>query len=166
MGETKETLFGLAGQYLELLDLASDPYTDPELLKETMEGLLGEIETKTDGYCAVITALQNRLELYKAEAARMTNLAKYIENNIADMKYCIKSAMEAMEITEIDGTYNKLKIVKNGGKQKVEYTGEIPDNYKRIVYEADTEKIRKALEAGEKLDFAYLAERGTHLKIN
>ena len=31
--------------------------------------------------------------------------------------------------------------------------------------EVDTKKIREALEAGEQLDFAYLADRGRHLNI-
>ena len=41
----------------------------------------------------------------------------------------------------------------------------VPDNYKRVVYETDLEKIRKELEDGKQLDFAHLEERGEHLRI-
>ena len=47
----------------------------------------------------------------------------------------------------------------------MEITGDVPDNYKRIVYEVDRERIRADLEQGAELPFAHLNERGTHLRI-
>ena len=39
------------------------------------------------------------------------------------------------------------------------------NNYQKIIYEADKEKIRKDLEEGKELKFAYLEERGKHVVI-
>ena len=43
--------------------------------------------------------------------------------------------------------------------------GEVPDNFKRIIYEDDKELIRKHLEDGEVLNFAKLLPRGEHISI-
>jgi hypothetical protein len=72
---------------------------------------------------------------------------------------------DTLHETKIKTDLHIFTVCRNGGKQPMEITGEVPDNYKRIVYETDTEKIRAALEAGEELTFAHLNERGTHLMI-
>lgn len=58
-----------------------------------------------------------------------------------------------------------FNVAKNGGKQALTITGEVPKQYTKAIIENDTEKIRQALENGEKLDFAHLEERGESLRI-
>ncbi len=41
----------------------------------------------------------------------------------------------------------------------------MPERFQRVLVEPDKEAIRTALEAGEELSFAYLAERDLHLRI-
>ncbi len=41
----------------------------------------------------------------------------------------------------------------------------MPERFQRVSIEADKEAIRTALEAGEDIGFAYLAERESHLRI-
>ena len=46
----KTTLYELTEQFQALQDMAYDPEVDEQTLKDTMEGLWGEIEDKADGY--------------------------------------------------------------------------------------------------------------------
>lgn len=89
-----------------------------------------------------------------------------MDNNVKRMKQALLEAMQLMNAPEIQGQHFKLKICNNGGKQPMKITGEVPNNYKRVVYEDDNEKIRRELEEGKKLEFAHLEERGQHLRIN
>ena len=60
------------------------------------------------------------------------------------------------------------KIVKNGGLAPLELTvdpAKLPARFKKVKIEADSAAIREALENGEKLKYAYLGERGEHIKI-
>ena len=70
-----------------------------------------------------------------------------------------------MERDKVQTAHYTFAIQKNGGKLPLKIIGEVPANYKRVVYEDDKDKIRKELEGGKKLDFAVLEERGTHLRI-
>ena len=166
MGETKKTtMLDLTGQYLELLELASDPDVDPDAVKDTLEALTGEIEVKADSYAVVMKSLKNKIALFKAEYKRLKDAADRMQSNYDNMLQTIKGAMEAMGITEIQGQYNGFKIVGNGGVQPLKITGDVPESYTKVTISPDNEKIRKALEEGKKLDFAYLEERGTNLRI-
>ncbi len=166
MAETKKTtLLDLTGQYLELLELASDQDVDQQTVIDTMEALTGEIEVKADNYAAVMKKLDSKIKLYKTEYKRLKAVADHMENNYNWMKERIKGAMETMGKTKIEGTYAKLSIEGNGGVQPMKITGDVPQNYQRIIYEPDNEKIRAALEAGQELAFAHLEDRGTHLRI-
>jgi hypothetical protein len=44
-------------------------------------------------------------------------------------------------------------------------TEDVPDEYMKVVFEPDTDKIRKDLEEGKTLPFARLEERGVHLNV-
>jgi hypothetical protein len=89
-----------------------------------------------------------------------------IENHEKRMKAALLYVMtEKLNQRKITTDFHVFSVCKNGGKQPLEITGEVPDNFKRVVYETDTEKIRTALENGEQLDFAHLEERGEHLRI-
>lgn len=164
------TLMQITGEYQELLDILSITDPDDEELKvieDTLEAVKGEIEVKADNYVFVIKNLEAQAAAKKELGKMLINAAKQLEDHAAKLKDRIKYCMEVMGEKEIEGTYFKYKIQRNGGKQELVYRQgvNVPQNYQRIVYENDTEKVRKALEAGETLPFAYLEERGTHLRI-
>lgn len=160
------TLYKLTTEFMALLALGdSDDPEEQKAFMDTLEGLVGEIEVKTDSYAVVIAELKAQQEKVKTEVKRLTAIEKAIGNNIDRMKGRIKETMEAMGKTEIKTDLHTFKIQNNGGVQPLRITGEVPDNFKRVVLENDNDKIRDALKAGEDLPFAHLEERGTHLMI-
>ena len=162
------TLYDIQGEYLTLLSYADD-IEDPQPFLDTLESIQGELEVKADNYGIVISEINAAVKKYAAEIERLTKKKEFMENNVKAMKDRLKSAMELMEVK--DGTlqteHYKFKICKNGGKQALNVDEEhVPDNYKRVVYETDTDRIRKELEGGAELPFAKLKPRGTHLRIS
>ena len=60
-------LYELTEQYQILQDMAYDPEVDEQTLRDTMEGLWGEIEEKADGYAEIITGMKADIEALKEE---------------------------------------------------------------------------------------------------
>ena len=161
------TLMDLTGEYRELLDILSDT-EDEQLIKDTLEGVTGEIGIKADGYKVIIDMLEAKAATRKAMADKLAKTAKALANNAKRLEERLKYCMEQMGVTKIEGEYFTFKIQKNGGVQplKIKEGADIPQMFMKVIVEPDKEIIRKALENGQKLDFAYLEERGTQLRIS
>ena len=159
------TLFELTNEFSELYSMLTDPEADLQCVNDTLEAVKGEIEIKASGYVAVLQQME--MEQQKAEELAKAFKAKadIRKNSIKRLKDAMKWAMLEMKTDKIDAGDFTIKLQKNGGKQPLQIIGEVPDNFKRIIYEDDTELIRKHLEDGETLDFAYLEERGSHVVI-
>ena len=160
------TLYELTADYQQLLALGdSDDPEEQQAFLDTLEGLMGEIELKADDYAVVLSEFTAQADKIDTEIKRLTAKKKAIEGAVAAMKDRIKDTMVAMDKKEIKTDLHTFKIQNNGGKAPIVYDGEVPDSYKRVVYENDTEKIRGDLEDGFTLEFAHLGDRGTHLRI-
>ena len=160
------TMYALTTEFQALLALGdSDDPEEQKAFMDTLEGLVGEIEIKADSYAVVIAELKAQQDKINTEIERLARIESAIESNINRMKTRIKETMEAMGKTEIKTDLHTFKIQNNGGVQPLMITGEVPDNFKKVVLENDNAKIRDALKAGEDLPFAHLEERGTHLRI-
>lgn len=158
---------------MEVADMMMDMETDPQVLLDTLEGIEGEIEVKADGYGDVIrkmeferASLKGKKEYVKNILDQITRQDKHLENQIGWMKERLKEAMIATGKDETGITTDKFtfKLKKAGGQQKLEKTGEVPDNFKRVVYEDDDEKIREYLKENE-CEWARLLPRTRYLDI-
>ena len=114
----------------------------------------------------MIAELKAQQDKINTEIERLARIESAIESNINRMKTRIKETMEAMGKTEIKTDLHTFKIQNNGGVQPMVITGDVPDNYLKVVYQADNAKIREDLTAGKELSFAHLEPRGKQLRIN
>lgn len=162
-------LFQLTGEMMELMDWMSDPDVDSQAIQDTMEGLQAEIETKAEQYCYVIRQFEADAEMYKKEAERFKQKQTVAENNAKRMKLMVQRAMELTGHEKgMDAGLFKLKVVGNGGAKPIIYDGDVPEQYQRVKYETDAEKVRKYLETlpnPEACAWAHFGDRGTHLSI-
>lgn len=158
------SLYELTSEFMMLYELAASD-EDEQAFLDTLEGLKGELSAKAGGYVHVI----NQLAMEAAECSKVMNAFKakkeVRENHIKRMKEALMEAMDAAGVDKLQAGEYTLKIAKNGGVQPLTIDGEVPDNFKKIIYEDDKDKIRKALIDGEDLKFAHLEERGRHLNI-
>ena len=159
------TLFNIVGEFEELYALATQEELDEQLFNDTLEALTGELEVKGAGYVAVIQQLDMEAKKAKEIAEAFKLKADTRINAIGRMKDALKVAMTRIGTDKIDAGDFTIKLQKNGGKQPMLITDEVPNDYLKVIYEPDKDKIRKALEDGVELSFAHLEERGKHIAI-
>lgn len=158
------SLYDLTGEFKALYELAVDD-EDPQAFLDTLEGLKGELEVKAGGYVYVIKQLMMEADECDKVIDAFTAKKSARLNNVKRMKDALMSAMDAAGIDTLKAGQFTLKISKNGGLQPMKITGDVPDNFSKVIVEPDSKKIRDALNDGEELAFAHLEERGRHLNI-
>ena len=151
------TLYELTGQYLELLEMAEDPDVDPEVFKDTLEGLDGEVEEKAEGYAKIIKALEAEAAGYKAEADRLTARRKTAENRVESLKWALQSAMTATGKTKFKTSLFSFAVQKNPVSMRILDETKVPEEYKIPQPDKiDNAKIKDWLKDGGECDWAEL----------
>ena len=160
----------------KLYELTSDLMTlqemlegdiDDQCLLDTLEAVQGEYEIKLESYCKVIKNLEADMDALKAEAKRLTDKRKTLENNIDRLKKAMFDSMKATGTDKVKGTLFTVAIQRNGGKLPVIVdvdVSELPDELVKVVESPDLDAIGKLLEQGESL-YAHFGERGESLRI-
>ena len=158
-------LYQLTNNYETVLNMLYDEDADEEMILDTLEAIEGEIEDKADNYAKIIKELEAKQNARKEEAKRLTESAKVFENRVKALKSNLFNSMKSTGKTKFATDLFSFNIAKNGGKQTLTIDGDVPEEYTKTVIENDTDKIRQALENGEKLTFAHLEPRGESLRI-
>lgn len=159
------TLFEITTEFQQFYDMMTDEDMTDQAFLDTLESLTGELAAKASGYANVIKQVDMEAKQAKALELEFKHKKEVRENRIKLMKERIKDAMLTAKVEELDAGKFKIKLKGNGGLEPLKITGDVPDNYKKIIVENDTELIRKALEEGKELDFAHLEPRGKHIEI-
>lgn len=160
-------LFNLVGEYKEVYDMLTDPEVDEEVVKDTLEGLMGEIEVKAQGFVSIIDRLDMEIDACKRHKDEWATAEKVRKNRKAKFIDIIKTTMVMLDKTEIQAGDVTLKLQNAGGQLplKIDENAVVPERFTKITIENDNELIRQALNDGEKLDFAHFGERSKTLKI-
>ena len=133
----------------------------------TLEAVQGEYEAKLEAYCKVVKNLEADMEALKAEAKRLSDKAKVLENNRDRLKKAMFDSMKATDIPKVKAGVFTVAIQKNGGKLPVIVdvdTAYLPKELVKVVETPDLEAIGKMLEQGESM-LAHFGERGESLRI-
>ena len=166
-----KTLYQLTEDMQLLLDLMLDDEMDPQTLYDTLEGLVGQIEDKADGYGAVIRQIETETAALRAEEKRMAARRQKLEARAAYMKDRIKSVMDVMGVRKLDGNLFHWSIQKNGGKLPVvvDDVEKVPERYLVIHKDIDRTAIAEYLEhaaaAHVEVPWARFGERGESLRL-
>lgn len=166
------TLFEITNDNAELWRLLeSGEIPDEEIEAKVWDWLVNAdiaFDQKAEAYAAVIREHETRAEIRKAEAARIAELAKADANRAAKLKQFLMHSMGSLGKRKIETPRFRISIQGNGGLQPMQITnlGRVPPEFlKQPEPVPDTDKIRKALEGGEILEFAELLPRGKRLAI-
>ena len=160
------TLYEKTGQYLQLLEmLEEEDNLDDQVVKDTLEGIDGELEIKADGYARIIRELDAEAVKYEEEKKRLEERGNALRNRSRILKDHLYNSMKVTGKTKFKTDLFSFGIQKNGGLQPMEIVPdvEIPDEF--LKKEPDNTKIREAIKEGKSLPFAVLKERGDHLVI-
>lgn len=92
----------------ELLDESGDDFQQQELIYQWFEKLGDERDRKLDGYAALITEMTARVEIRKAEAKRLMELAQADENRARLLKDRLKWFFETHNLKTVETARYKL----------------------------------------------------------
>ena len=150
------TLYELTGQYQQLLEMIQNDEFDEWTLKDTLEGLDGEIEIKADGYAKVIKELEGNVDTLKNEIDRLSR------NNIKIMKESLENTMKITGKTKFKTDLFSFNIQNNPPRLVIDK--DVPEQF--LIPQppkVDNARIKDVLKQQE-LDFAHL-EVGQSLRI-
>lgn len=162
------SLFNITGQWLELKDMLCECTDDAELeqvIKDSLEGVQGELEAKAANYVYVIQQIEMEADRAEQLEYEWGMKKKIRRSNIARLKQALKDTMVVTGQNELHAGDYTIKIVKNGGVAPIIYDREedIPQNLMKVKYEKDAKLIREYLEEHPECEWAHIGERGTHL---
>ena len=158
-------LYKLNEAWQELANMLYQDDVDEQMILDTLESIEGEIEDKADNYAYILTEIKNDINACKTEKTRLEKRQKALENRADRLKNYLAEIMKNTGKTNFKTQLHTFRIQKNGGKRALTIDGEVPAEYTKTVIENDTDKIRQALENGEKLPFAHLEAQGESLRI-
>ncbi|EEO3352480.1 siphovirus Gp157 family protein [Listeria monocytogenes] len=135
------TLYSIQGKYQQLLNLAEQ--LDPELLKNTLESIDDELETKAENVAFVIKELEGQSLILEKETKRLAERKNTINNNVKRLKQSLFDAML---------TANKQKIKTNL------FTLDIRKNPPSVIVEDESKLLNYLIEQPKKLDKTKLGD--------
>ncbi len=162
------SLYQLSNDYLEALDVLTDPEMDLpiEVVTDTLEALTGDLEEKAVNVTKFLRNMEATAKAIKEAELDMAKRRRSLENRVKWMKDYLKGNMEHTGITKIECPYFKLSIQKNPATVNITDEKAIPDQFKEqiISWKIDKTAIKNALKTGETVTGAVLAN-GTRLAI-
>ncbi|EAE7055116.1 siphovirus Gp157 family protein [Listeria monocytogenes] len=135
------TLYSIQDKYQQLLNLAEQ--LDPELLKDTLESIDDELETKAENVAFVIKELEGQSLILEKETKRLAERKNTINNNVKRLKQSLFDAMI---------TANKQKIKTNL------FTLDIRKNPPSLIVEDESKLLNYLIEQPKKLDKTKLGD--------
>ncbi|EAE7815255.1 siphovirus Gp157 family protein [Listeria monocytogenes] len=135
------TLYSIQGKYQQLLNLAEQ--LDPELLKDTLESIDDELETKAENVAFVIKELEGQSLVLETETKRLAERKNTINNNVKRLKQSLFDAMI---------TAKKQKIKTNL------FTLDIRKNPSSIIVEDESKLLNYLIEQPKKIDKTKLGD--------
>ena len=136
-----------------------------------------ELNDTIDGYAALITDLENEAKQHKEEAKNLEKKANELKKSAEtkrqrakEIKEQLMEFLQSKKRKKLKTLRYELSLVRNGGKRPVILREEIvatnlPKEYQRVSVTPDRTAIRRDLEKGKQLEYAYLGERNFRVQI-
>ncbi len=162
------TLYEINQDYMQALDMFTDPETDIplEAAMDTLDGIEGQLQDKVVNVAKFMQNLDATAKAIKEAEQKMAKRRKAIENRAQWFKDYLKNNMQAAGITKIESPWFNLAIQKN--PEAVEITNEelLPDDFKTevVTIKIDKAAIKQVIKDGVSVPGAVLIQ-GTRLSI-
>jgi uncharacterized protein Yka (UPF0111/DUF47 family) len=156
--------YAAAVRNLESMFEAGD--IDQSALSDTMEAMVGDVRDKAVNVALHIKNLRSDLEQLKAVKAEFDAKAKAVEKQLEFYESYLDTNLQKAGLTEVKSDYCQIKY--KALPPIVEITGEVPDQYVRIIpekREPDKVAIKDAIKSGADLGFASLITGRTKLEV-
>lgn len=157
-----QSLYVLSAEYQKIANKLLDSDLDEVTIKDTLESVSGELETKAVNVAMFVRNLESSAEQIKLAEKAMAERRKALENKAEQIKTYLFENMKDCNITKIESPYFALTIKKNPHKLIIDDAGQIPSEL--YVYHEpppphpDNAKIKELLKAGQEVSGARLQQ--------
>lgn len=158
----------------KLIEESDGDISDPAV-EAAVTGWLNELAQdqalKADRYINLMRRWEMEQSAAKAESEQYAKRASVRKHRVERLKAMLKLYMEKTSQKKIEtATGRTIAIQNNSGVAPLEIrdgveAAKLPERFQKVTINFDTDSIRTALAAGEKLAFAQLGQRGTNLQI-
>lgn len=157
-------LYEMTHEWQEVFDMLLDPEIPEEAVFDTIEMIEADMDSKADSYAKIIKSMDGDATQISAEIKRLQERKASIEHRRDWLKAQLETMMRTTGRTKFKTTLFSFNIQRNGGKQPVDITADVPAEWLKPG-DPDKDKIRAYLEAGNELPFATLIDRSESLRI-
>jgi hypothetical protein len=162
-------LYEISNQFQALEQLGDSDDLPAEVIADTLEALEGDFDTKAVQVAKFILALEANAAAVKAAAKAQAERAARIAKRAESITAYLQFHMQALQRRRIETPDLVIKLQKNPPAVVITNEHAIPAKFwvqqeappKRI----DKKAIKQAIDAGERVDGAYV-EAGERLEIN
>lgn len=162
------TLYDLSSEYLQALELFTDPEADIplEAAIDTLEGIQGQLQDKAVNVAKFLQNLDSTAKAIKEAELKMAKRRKAIENRTQWLRDYLKNSMESAGISKIESPWFRLAVQKNPEAVEIFDEASIPEDFKEQVVTTRIDKaaMKEAMKAGAEIPGAVLV-RNTRLTI-
>lgn len=155
----------------ELEDVAGELIENGGELTPELEARLdaaeGALHAKVERCALVVQQLQAHAEMARTESRRLADLASTRARAADRLKEYVQSQLEIAGVRKVEGDLATVWVQKNG-RPSINWTrdvDELPDAYRRIRIEPDTNAAYDNWKAGAQLPDGFTVEQGHHLRI-
>lgn len=144
---------------LALMDMAEDADIDPQTIADTAAAINADFEDKADGYAKALAQLKADITALKAEKTRISDRIASKERAVERLSGILSDSMKETGKTKFKTPLFSFWIQKNPPSVRWVDGAEVPERF-LIPQEPkrDAAGVLKALKAGEKFDFAEIAQ--------
>jgi len=163
----KNELFDLIGEYKDLYEMLTDEEVDEQTVKDTLEGVEGEIEIKAQGIVSLYDRLDMEIKACEQHMKAWGNRLAVRKNAKERIKRLMIDGITAMGKDELKAGDVTIKVSNVGGVLPIIYEDgvTVPERFTKMTIETDGKLVREALDKGETLDFAHFGQRGKTVRI-
>lgn len=158
------SLYEMSQEWENVFEMLLDPEIPEEAVYDTIEMIEADMDTKADRYAQIIKSMDGDAAQIDAEIKRLQERKASIQKRRDWMKQGLYDSMKATGRTKFKTALFSFNIQKNGGAKPVDFLDTVPAAWLKPG-DPDTKRIREYLEAGNKLPFAVLGDRGESLRI-
>lgn len=148
----------------ELIDTGGVLTTE---LEARLDSLQGALTAKVERTALVIRQLEAQAESARVESRRLADLASARSASAKRLKEYVMFNMADAGVRKIEGELVNVSVCKNG-RPSIIWTGtdeDLPDLFRRVRVDADTDAAYKKLKSGEALPDGFQVNYGQHLRI-
>lgn len=161
-------LYELAVQHQKLLSLDGSDDVPEEVIRDTLEGLEGEIQDKAHSIAKMIRNLEAESDAITAEAKALEQRSKRVARRADELRNYLLFQLQAVGMPSIRYAEFTVAVKDNPAAVIVNDDAEVPEQYmvqpEPPPPRPDKKALKKALESGAEIRGVWL-ERGQRLEI-